>query len=138
MIPLQFPSQRDRSLCHLRLNRAFDVPECIETPEDSAKEALCDLIAQTPEMDIGAMLRLSDELLVSRDIVTTDAAIFDIGSLADHFRVTRSEMIMAARLCGARAFHKGAKTVWADAEQARFTLDAATIECANDNLEGRA
>ena len=138
MIPIQFSSQRNRSLCHLRLIRAFDVPECIEAPEDAAKEALCDLIARAPDMDVGAMLRLSDELLVSRDIATSEPVIFEIDSLANHYRVTRSEMIMASRLCGARAFQEGAKTVWADAEQARLTLGAATIERANGNLEGRA
>ena len=138
MIPLQFASKRERSLCLLRLIRAFDVPERIEAPEDVAKEALCELIAHSPEMDAGAMLRLSDELLVVRDIATSEPVIFEIDSLANHYRVTRSEMIMASRLCGARAFQKGAKTVWADAEQARFTLGAATIERANGNLEGRA
>lgn len=127
MIPLQFASQRERSLCHLRLIRAFNVPERIEAPEDAANEALCDLIAHTPEMDVGAMLRLSNDLLVSRDIATSDAVIFDIDSLADHHRVSRSEMIMAARLCGARAFHKGTKTVWADAENAKLILDSQKI-----------
>lgn len=127
MIPLQFASQRDRSLCHLRLIRAFDVPEGIETPEDAAKEALCDLIAQS-ELDIGATLRLSDEILVSRDLATGDAVIFDIASLCEYFRVTKSEMIMAARLCGARSFQKGTKTVWADDECARFLLDATALK----------
>lgn len=127
MIPLHFPSQRDRSLCHLRLIRAFDVPERIDSPEDAAKEALCDLIAQS-EQDLGAMLRLSDELLVSRDIATTDAVIFDIDSLAEHFRVSRSEMIMAARLCGARAFQNRNRTQFADSENATFRVDGAVLK----------
>jgi len=127
MIPLQFPSQRSRSLCHLRLMRAFDVPECIASPEDAAKEALADLIANSPEMDVGAMLRLSNDLLVSRDLATTDAVIFDIGNLSNHYRVTRSEMIMLARLCGAQSFQKGARTFWADEERAKFLLDATAI-----------
>lgn len=127
MIPLQFASQRQRSLCHLRLIRAFNVPERIDSPEDAAKEALCDLIAQTPKMDVGEILRFSDEKLVSRDVATSESVVFDIDSLADHYGVSRREMIIAARLCGARAFRKGTKTVWADAENAKLILDSQKI-----------
>ena len=107
--------------------RAFDVPEHVEMPDDAAKEALADLIAHSPEMDVGAMLRLSNDLLVSRDLATPDAVIFDIDSLSEFYRVTRSEMIMAARLCGARSFPKGIRTFWADEERATFLFDATAI-----------
>jgi len=44
-------------------------------------------------------------------------------------------MLSAAKLCGAMPLERKGKTVWADDERVRFTLDAAAIERANDLAE---
>jgi len=130
MIPLHYENKRERSLCHLRLHRAFDVPEHIKTPDDASRAALCDLIAFEDVYTVGEVLKLSAQLLSERDLTAPyEAVIFDIKSLAEYYYVERRVMVIAARLCGAQDFVRGnVRQTWADDADAKFVLDATAIK----------
>jgi len=130
MIPLNYENKRERSLCHLRLHRAFAVPEKIKTSEDAARAALCDLIAFESTYDIGVILQLSAQLLSDRDLAAPhEAVIFDINSLSEYYDVERRVMLIAARLCGAQDYvHGNVRQTWADDQDAKFVLDSSAIK----------
>lgn len=130
MIPLNFNNKRERSQCHLRLHRAFDVPMKIETSEDASRAAFCDLIAFEDVYTVGEVLKLSSQLLSDRDLAAPhESVIFDVDSLAKYYDVERRVMLIAARMCGAQDYiHGHVKQTWADDEDAKFVLDAIAIK----------
>lgn len=125
MIPLNFSTMRARSEAHVGLCKALS-KDC-DPQEAIAREALADLIVH-PDLDISRVLDLSNRLLVDRDLATSLDVIFAIDSLQEVYGgVSRAEMVMAARLCGARNVEIRGKRCWADSDEARFTLDADSI-----------
>lgn len=135
MIPLNFRTMRERSETHIGLCKALASKDS-DPQEAVAREALADLIVH-PDLDVSRVLDLSNHLLVDRDLATGLDVIFAIDSLQEAYSATRAEMIMAARLCGAKSVEIRGKQYWADSDEARFTLDSGAIEWANSNLEGR-
>ncbi len=135
MIPLNFNSMRERSESHVALCKALASKDC-DPQEAAAREAFADLIVH-PELDVNRVLDLSNRLLVDRDLATPMDVIFEIPSLSEFFNVTDTEMVMAARLCGAMRIQRGQRYLWADSDAASFVLDAAALADANANLAGR-
>ena len=125
MIPLNFPTMRERSATHVALCRALTSKNA-DPQEALAREALADLIVH-PDLEIPRVLDLSNRLLVDRDLATPLDVIFDVDSLAVAYNVTRQEMVMAARLCGARQVSVRGAYCWADSDSAKFVLDAQTV-----------
>jgi len=122
---------RERSEAHVGLCKALASKDC-DPQEAVAREALADLIVS--DLEMSRVLDLSNRLLVDRDLATPLDVIFDIESLREaygcsgHGGVTRAEMVMAARLCGAQNVEIRGNYRWADSDEARFVLDVDTIK----------
>lgn len=135
MIPMNFNTMRERSEAHVALCKALSSKDC--APQEAvAREAFADLIVH-PDLDVNRVLYLSNRLLVDRNIATPLDVIFDIPNLSEFYNVTASEMIIAARLCGAVRIRRGQRYLWADSDAASFVLDDAALADANANLAGR-
>lgn len=124
MIPMNFNSMRERSEAHVALCKAL-AKNC-DPQEAVAREAFADLIVH-PELDVSRVLDLSNRLLVDRDLTTPMDVVFSIRDLAQFYNSTDSEMVMAARLCGAVRVRRGQRYLWADSDAASFVLDAEAV-----------
>ncbi|MGR1580503.1 hypothetical protein ACSSNL_03465 [Thalassobius sp. S69A] len=81
---------------------------------------------------------MASALLYERDFAAgcQPGVAFDVDSLMTHFHTDRAAMLSAAKLCGAMPFEEKGKTIWADSETVRFTLDAAAIARATAKAQG--
>ncbi len=81
---------------------------------------------------------MASVLLFERDFAAgcQPGVAYDVGSLMACFHTDRATMLSAAKLCGAMPFEKKGKTIWADSETVRFTLDASAIARATAKAQG--
>ena len=126
-----------RAAKYLAFMTALEAPATPTTSSEARSAELARILAFDPDR-LAELTRLSTELLAERDFVAGCApgVAFDLESLAGHLDTDRPMILSAAKLCGAMPFQRKGRTVWADDERVRFTLDAAAIEAANATLAG--
>ncbi len=137
MLPHQNENLTVQSLRYLSLCVALDTPPEPATPEQARNTEIARLLAFDPN-SLPAAFALSEALLFERDFAAgcQPGVAFDVDSLTQHFQTDRQTMMGAIKLCGAMPFESNGKTVWADDERVRLTLDAAAIGRATAKAQG--
>lgn len=127
----------EQSAKYLAFLAAFDAPTTPRTAEDARSVELARILAFEPDK-MAEVIAMASALLFERDFAAgcQPGVAFDVHSLAQHFVTDGAAMISAAKLCGAMPFERNGKTVWADDERVRFTLDAAAIARATAKARG--
>lgn len=136
MLPFNTNSA-EQSAKYLAFLTAFDAPATPRTPEDARSAELARLLAFEPDK-MAEVIAMASVLLYERDFAAgcQPGVAYDVDSLMAHFHTDRAAMMSAIKLCGAMPFERNGKTVWADDERVRFTLDAAAIGRANFEARG--
>ena len=136
MLPFE-TNLSERAARYLAFMVALDASATPTTASEARSAELARILAFDPDR-LPELTTLSNRLLSERDFAAGCApgVAFDLDTLADHFDTDRPMILSAAKLCGAMPFQRKGKTVWADDERVRFTLDAAAIEAANATLAG--
>ena len=127
----------EKSARYLAFLTAFDAPATPRTAEDARSAELARILAFEPEK-MSEVIAMASVLPYERDFTAgcQPGIAYDVGSLMAYFHTDRAAMISAAKLCGAMPFERSGKTVWADDERVRFTLDAAAIARATAKAQG--
>lgn len=128
----------EQSAKYLALLASFDAPATPKTATDARSAELARVLAFEPDT-LADVTALASALLTERDFAAgcQPGVAYDVDSLATHFQTHRAMMLSACKLVGAMVFERYGKTVWADDERVRFTLDSGAIEWANFDFEGR-
>lgn len=128
-----------KSARYLAFLVALDAPANPKTPEDARSAELARIVAFEPDR-LSAITALSSELLTERDFYAgcQPGVVYDVDSLASHYQTDCTAMLSACKLCGAMPFLRKGRTLWADDERFRYTLDSGAIEWGKANLAGRA
>ncbi len=127
----------EQSAKYLAFLVAFDSPATPRTAEDARSCELARILAFEPDK-MAAVIAMASALLYERDFAAgcQPGVAYDVDSLMAHFHTDRAAMLSACKLCGAMPFERDGKTVWADDERVRFTLDASAIARATSKAQG--